>query len=200
MSIWGNTMTNIKQTASDIVSGIVEIWDGIKGKFDNIWTSLKESASTFFTWIGEKFKWVGDSVDKIKGIGTWVSNGIGDAAASVGWNAKGNVFGGPSIIGVGEAGNEAVIPLSGKNMLPFAQAIADVMPSSNASSGYSNSRPINNVNRGNNGSSNSSNDAILGQILQQTSNQNKTIEVPVYIDGKQVAKAVANYVDRENRR
>lgn len=46
----------------------------------------------------------------------------------INWYAKGSVFNGPSVIGVGEAGPEAVVPLSGRNMLPFAEAIAKRMP------------------------------------------------------------------------
>lgn len=45
----------------------------------------------------------------------------------VGWKAKGGVFDGPSIIGVGERTPEAAIPLSGPAMRPFAQAIASEM-------------------------------------------------------------------------
>ena len=46
------------------------------------------------------------------------------AGFRVGWKAKGGIFDGPSIIGVGEAGREAVVPLEGKYMRPFAEAIA----------------------------------------------------------------------------
>lgn len=47
----------------------------------------------------------------------------------VNWYAKGGVFDGASVIGVGEQPGvkEAVIPLSGSHMLPFAQAIASLM-------------------------------------------------------------------------
>lgn len=47
------------------------------------------------------------------------------------WYAKGGLFDGPSVIGVGEAGMEAVVPLEGRRMAPFAQAIADQMPTNN---------------------------------------------------------------------
>ena len=43
----------------------------------------------------------------------------------VSWNAKGGIFDGPQIIGVGEAGPEAVIPLSGERVKPFAEAVAN---------------------------------------------------------------------------
>lgn len=49
---------------------------------------------------------------------------------AVDWYAKGGVFNGASVIGVGEQPGvkEAVVPLSGRNMLPFAEAIAKMMP------------------------------------------------------------------------
>ena len=45
------------------------------------------------------------------------------------WYATGGVFNGASIIGVGEAGPEAVVPLRGRNMQPFAEAVAENMQS-----------------------------------------------------------------------
>ena len=44
------------------------------------------------------------------------------------WMATGGIATGPSVVGIGEAGNEAVIPLEGRYMAPFAKAIADLMP------------------------------------------------------------------------
>lgn len=47
---------------------------------------------------------------------------------SVSWYEKGGIFTGPSVIGVGEGtANEAVVPLSGSRMRPFAQEIAKQM-------------------------------------------------------------------------
>lgn len=46
---------------------------------------------------------------------------------SVSWNAKGNIFDGPTIAGLGEAGREAIVPLEGRYMRPFAKTIADEM-------------------------------------------------------------------------
>lgn len=46
-------------------------------------------------------------------------------SVSVSWYARGGVFDGASIIGVGERGAEAVVPLTGRRMRPFAEAIAD---------------------------------------------------------------------------
>lgn len=43
----------------------------------------------------------------------------------VSWNAAGGIFDGPSIIGVGEAGPEAVVPLSENRLKPLTDAIAE---------------------------------------------------------------------------
>ena len=46
-------------------------------------------------------------------------------SVSVSWYAKGGVFDGASVIGVGERGPEAVVPLSSRRIAPFAEAIAE---------------------------------------------------------------------------
>lgn len=57
-------------------------------------------------------------------------------SVSVSWYAKGGVFDGASVIGVGERGPEAVVPLTGRRMEPFAQAIADAMGGSGTTNVY----------------------------------------------------------------
>jgi len=52
---------------------------------------------------------------------------------SVGWHKRGGIFTGASVIGVGEAGSEAVVPLSGQRMKPFAEAVAGEMPQGKSS-------------------------------------------------------------------
>lgn len=58
---------------------------------------------------------------------------------SVGWYARGGVFNSPSIIGVGEAGQEAVMPLERNTgwISILAQKVAERMPVNNAPTGYS---------------------------------------------------------------
>lgn len=43
------------------------------------------------------------------------------------WYARGGIFNSPTLAGIGEAGPEAVVPLSGHQMEPFARAIAESM-------------------------------------------------------------------------
>ena len=58
---------------------------------------------------------------------------------SVDWYARGGVFNSPSIIGVGEAGQEAVMPLERNTgwISILAQKLAERMPADNAPTGYS---------------------------------------------------------------
>nr|DAF51944.1 MAG TPA: minor tail protein [Siphoviridae sp. ct2KB1] len=58
---------------------------------------------------------------------------------SVDWYARGGVFNSPSIIGVGEAGQEAVMPLERNTgwISTLAQKVAERMPVNNAPTGYS---------------------------------------------------------------
>ncbi|WP_417774510.1 phage tail protein, partial [Streptococcus pneumoniae] len=58
---------------------------------------------------------------------------------SVDWYARGGVFNSPSIIGVGEAGQEAVMPLERNTgwISILAQKLAERMPANNVPTGYS---------------------------------------------------------------
>ena len=58
---------------------------------------------------------------------------------SVDWYARGGVFNSPSIIGVGEAGQEAVMPLERNTgwISTLAQKLAERMPTNNVPTGYS---------------------------------------------------------------
>ena len=55
----------------------------------------------------------------------------------ISWYAKGGIISNPTLIGVGEAGPEAVVPLSGANMRPFATAIADELNRNDATYTFS---------------------------------------------------------------
>ena len=52
------------------------------------------------------------------------------------WYAKGGIATGPSIVGIGEAGDEAILPLSNKSkMKPFALAVSSMMKDKGGSGG-----------------------------------------------------------------
>ena len=131
----GEKLGSMQETASGI-------FDNVKGLVDFDW-SLPEIDTGL---VGDAVDWVQGAIDDVKGIldfewsfphidlphFSWSWNDLGVVSIpsiSVNWYAKGGVFEGASMIGVGEAGPEAVVPLSGARMRPFAQAIAEEMDS-----------------------------------------------------------------------
>ena len=131
----GEKLGSMQETASGI-------FDNVKGLVDFDW-SLPEIDTGL---VGDAVDWVQGAIDDVKGIldfewsfphidlphFSWSWNDLGVVSIpsiSVDWYAKGGVFEGASMIGVGEAGPEAVVPLSGARMRPFAQAIAEEMDS-----------------------------------------------------------------------
>lgn len=140
-----NAITNPIETAKNAVKGAV---DKIKGFFSNFKVKIP---MPHFNFTAEKKSIFGIEVPIPK--------------FSVNWYATGGLFDGPSVVGVGEAGPEAVVPLQGHRMKPFAEAIAEQI-------GFRDD----DVQRG-------------GNII-----------VPVEIDGREVARVTAPYMDSQLRR
>ena len=158
-STWDNVKSNVSSSAGNIKSKIADAWTTVKSKTKSAWDKVKESITKP---INDAKATVKSVIDKIKGffplsIGNIFSNfhlphlnvsggtppyGIGGMGSlphfSVDWYAKGGVFDNPSLIGVGEAGREAVVPLSGSYMRPFAEAIASEMSGSGSTTNYFN--------------------------------------------------------------
>lgn len=112
-----NTFNRIKSAISEPIQKAKEtvgkVIDGIKGFFPiSVGKILDNIKLPHFTVDGGEFPY------GVGGKGYMPSFGVD-------WYAKGAIFNGAQIIGVGEAGPEAVIPLSGQNMKPFADAIAE---------------------------------------------------------------------------
>ena len=138
-----------RQIMNDMMVSMSGVWDTTKAKAGAAFESIKskitkpiEDAKNTVKSIVDKISGffplsVGKIFDNIKlphfnisgGSAPWGIGGKGTKPSiSVEWYARGGVFDSPSVIGVGEAGREAVIPLSGPNMKPFADAIASAMP------------------------------------------------------------------------
>ena len=113
-SIWNgikNAIVNPINTAKSLVTSAI---NALKSLFSGLNFQLPHFKLPHFNISGGKFPW---------GIGGEGSK----PEISVSWYAKGGVFDAPKVIGVGEAGPEAVVPLSGSKMMPFAKAIASEM-------------------------------------------------------------------------
>lgn len=151
-----NKITEAKNSVSRIVgqikSSVSSGFNSVKSTVSGIWNGIKSSISSKITGAYSKvkemvgkiksamnFKW---SLPKLKLPRFSISGKFGLNPPSVpkfgiSWYAKGGIATGPSIVGIGEAGDEAILPLSNKSkMKPFAQAVASMMPN-NGTSGFS---------------------------------------------------------------
>ncbi len=104
-------ITNPIETAKNTVGGII---DTIKGFFSNFHIQLPHINLPHFAISPAGWQ-----------IGDLLKGSI--PSLSIAWYATGGMFNGASIIGVGEAGTEFVVPRDGKHMLPFAQAVSENM-------------------------------------------------------------------------
>ena len=126
----------------EVITNISEVISDVKSTFEDIKNSIIDpiqKAKEKVSEIIEKIKGffpisVGRILDNISlphisvdgGEAPYGIMGRGyPPSFGISWNAKGGIFDGPQIIGVGEAGPEAVIPLSGERVKPFAEAVAN---------------------------------------------------------------------------
>ncbi|MEG1907228.1 MAG: phage tail tape measure protein [Gordonibacter sp.] len=116
-----------KASVEGIFNGIKGIIDNVMGGAQNIVSDALNNIAGFFS--GLNIQWPHIPLPHFEMSGSFNLDPFNFSLPSIGisWYAKGGVFNGASIIGVGEAGNEAVVPLTGKRMQPFADAIAGQM-------------------------------------------------------------------------
>lgn len=164
-SVISNAITGAKNSVSNIAntikSTIGNIWSGIKNTTSNVWNSIK---SAIISPIESAKNTVGGIIDRIKGLFNFrlsfpeISiphiplphfklsgsfNPLKGQIPSIGidWYAKGGLFNGPNVIGVGEAGKEAVLPLNDGVLGTIGRMISDNMPAKSTDAG---SQVINN--------------------------------------------------------
>lgn len=143
-SIATGAANGIKSAVSGAFSGlrsmVTGIWNGIKSAITTPIQAAKNTVLGIVSKIKSAFNFrlsfPSISLPKIPIPRFSMSGSInplsGDFPPKVGfswdWYATGGIFTGPSVIGVGEAGTEAVVPLSNKSkMAPFAKAVAALM-------------------------------------------------------------------------
>jgi len=129
IAVWNK----IKSTVNSIKSTLSNAWSSIKSTASNAWSSIKEKIAGPFDKAKEKISGI------IKTIKGWFPINLGNlfkgiktphfklkkdtaevfgktitypTGFDVSWYKKGGIFDNPSLIGVGEAGPEAVVPLN----------------------------------------------------------------------------------------
>ncbi|KHO62671.1 phage tail tape measure protein, TP901 family [Thermoanaerobacter sp. YS13] len=108
----------IKQKGIELKDDLINTFNNMKEKIINAWDSLRTAASDIFNKIKEAilapFRNLHIPLPHVSV--SWRSIGVGPLSISIPdfdlkWYATGGIFTSPSIIGVGEAGPEAVIPI-----------------------------------------------------------------------------------------
>ena len=152
-SIWGavsstasSVWDGISSTISSIVNGIRDtissVFNAAKDTVSSVWNSIK---SAIETPIQNARDTVRNVIDSIKGFfnfswslphlklphlsisGSFSINPPSVPHFGIDWYAKGGVFNGPSVIGVGEAGPEGVVPFNERGARPLAEGIAKLL-------------------------------------------------------------------------
>lgn len=125
-------------------------WNGILGLTTSVWNGIK---GAIMSPINAAVNFVKEQIDRIKGFFSGLNISLphiklphfklsGEFSLSppnvprlsVEWYAKGGIFNRPSVIGVGEAGTEAVLPIDRLDEL-MARAIEKVKGTANQSGG-----------------------------------------------------------------
>ena len=128
---------------NDIQSALKEIPNWFKNLFNDAMDNAKSAVQSGVDALKSifDFEWHLPKLElpHIKITGGFSLNPPSFPSFDVSWYARGGVFNSPSIIGVGEAGQEAVMPLERNTgwISILAQKLAERMPVNNAPAGYS---------------------------------------------------------------
>lgn len=136
---WNNIKTAVTTAVNNIKTSITTTFNSLRNSVAATWNSIKtaitnpiQSALSTLRGIVNKIKGlfpinIGKILSNIKlphiNIGSKSAFGVTVPTFNVDWYAKGGIFDGPSVIGVGESGPEAVVPLN--KLWSKLDAIAD---------------------------------------------------------------------------
>lgn len=153
-TIWNGIRTTISTIVNGVRTTVTNTFNGLKGTVTRIWNSIKSAIETpikkarntvrtmidqikgffNFQWKLPKLKMPRFSVSGSANPLNWLSQGV--PKINVDWFATGGIATGASVVGIGEKGSEAIVPLSQKHrMKPFAEAVASMMPQDNNDGG-----------------------------------------------------------------
>ena len=128
IATWNNIKAKVSATVNGLKTTLSNTWNSIKATASSVWSSIKSAIVTPIQNARDKVKGI---IDKIKGYfpisigrimkglklphfkisGKFSLNPPSVPHFNVDWYKTGGIFDAPSVIGVGEAGAEAVVPL-----------------------------------------------------------------------------------------
>ena len=124
---WNTIKTAVTTKVAEIKSSVTSGFNSLRNSVSAAWNSIKnaittpmQSALTTLRGIVNKIKSlfpisIGNILSNIRlpsiDIGSKSAFGVTVPTFNLSWHAKGGIFDAPSVIGVGEAGPEAVVPL-----------------------------------------------------------------------------------------
>ncbi|MFT8865960.1 MAG: tape measure protein [Lacticaseibacillus paracasei] len=199
-SAWNNIKSIVIGAATSIFNGAKAVWSGFTGMVSGIVNGIKGAFNalrnfsladagraimdSFFN--GLKAVW-GKITDFVGGIASWIRKHKGP----ISYDAKLLIPAGNAIMNGLNAGLTDKFSHVQKNVSSMAQAIADsaavTMPAVNTSPFDASLQSLNNSVQG----------ATLSSNLDVNYTRKQTIEVPLYIDGREVARATANPMQTE---
>lgn len=115
----------MQATADAITSAMESATDIVNSSTTNMVNTMEQGCSSITSaWASMHFSTPHIPLPHFSVSGRLDPNVPSVPTFNVNWYAKGGIFNGASIIGVGEAGPEAVVPLSKKGLDPIAEAVA----------------------------------------------------------------------------
>ena len=136
-----NAISGVATGAANAITGALSgAFNGIKSVIDSTMGGAKstvsgalDAISGFFAGLRLEFPHI--NLPHFSISGSFSLDPPSVPHLSVSWYRTGAIAMGASVVGIGEAGPEAVVPLSGREMDPFADAVAGRMASSGGAGG-----------------------------------------------------------------
>lgn len=106
-------ISNLFKTATKPVQDAWKgMWDSIKGVFDSVWETIKSGVKAGINWIIDQINSVINAVNSVAQTGAGALGIKVPSIPTIPRLAKGGVVTSPTVAMIGEAGPEAVVPLS----------------------------------------------------------------------------------------
>ena len=214
--VMGKVMTTIQSYWSSVLINTNQIWEKASGKVDTETGKMKSYTETNLSGISDKIKRLfnvnltsigretaqsfADGMKQVHlptltyYISEWRKHDLGGGRTSStpvykpNWYAKGGLFNGAQVIGIGEAGSEAVLPLENPRTM---KKIADsIVSSSDGSMGLTKEEMAKAVAQG-----------VAMAMSMNSGNKNpQYIMNSIILDGSEIAKAVTKAQNDTNSR